>query len=364
MPLILTLFLLYISKVLPSLSGITLYSAPGVRIENCAPSICKDVLDKYLTNLNPEVQLVRDSETLIVGFLHPKPQDKAALSLGVKIYLLDLKLADKDDYKEKYPNHCNTKDDGMELTIEFPNLDGCNHIVVYGGFTYYQCIIKLEYESEWSHGIVKQLQYKITVGVPANRYAQYRETGGPLYNDCDCTIIPDIKHRSKIYVGISCDNEITPETSLNDDEYLCWEIIMEDPSKLGADLEVISIKETSVETIEVIDAVSLKCKAGTFACLGGKAYVIFRPSFLDWSELSMTVKFNSKKSIKSEAMNVKYLRRFPGGSEPSNYTGAIVGSVVGSIVGTFILGYLLYYCCCKAPRTVVVVEKTYCCSIF
>jgi len=364
MALILTLILLYISKVLPSLSGIILYSAPDLHIENCTPSICKDVLDSYLMDLDPEIQLVRNSQTLIVGFLHPKPRDEIALSLAVKIHLLDLKLLHKDNYKEEYPNHCNTKDDGVELTIEFPNFNGCNYIVTYGGFTYYQCLIQLNYESEWSHGIVKKLHYKITVGVPPNPNVQYRLTSGPLYNDCDCTIISDIKYRSRIFIGTSCDNEITSETTLNDGQYLCWEVIVEDQRKAGAELEIISIKETSVKTIEVIDAILLKCKAEAVICLKGRAYAIFRPSVSDWSELSMTLKFHSQGSSGSEVMNVKYSRASHGDSESSDDNmGAIIG---GSAAGTLVIAIIIYFCCCrrKSSTVFVVTEDKGCCLIF
>jgi len=155
-------------------------------------------------------------------------------------------------------------------------------------------------------GTVKQLHYKITVGVPLNSNAQYELSGGPLYNDCNCNIISGIKHTSKMYIGTSCNIPIIPETNLDHNEYLCWEVIVDDERKVGAELEIISIKETSFsKTIEVVDAVLLKCKEGT-TCEKGRAYAIFRPSTSDWSELSMTVKFQSVESTKSEGMNVKY----------------------------------------------------------
>jgi len=145
MPLLLTLVLLYISKALSLRFDTTTHSAPSCHTEECTPLTCGDVLDEYLMTLSPKIELTQNSQSLIVGFFHPEPQDGVTLSLAVTIYLLDLKL----NYKKEYLNRYNTKDDtALKLIVEFFDFTGCNYILTYNGFTYYQCLIQLDYENE------------------------------------------------------------------------------------------------------------------------------------------------------------------------------------------------------------------------
>jgi len=339
MILLLVLVFLYTSK------AIILY------LDSCPHSSCQFALDFYLGRLTPDIQLEQTSETLIARFLHPRPASGMS-ALLLRTYLIKYAPYSKDLY------HNVDKTDhpfGVELIMSFENFNRCNRIIAYDDFTYYQCFIELEYENEANFS-PKKIEYRITVGTSLRFSNHYIAMGGRiLKDDCDCDIVPNIKYTTKMYIGASCDNEIKDESQVNYGEYLCWEVRQNDPYIERAEFQITSIKvssEDETETIEAIDLASLRCRGKT-KCDKGRAYAIFRPLASGWLKYSMVVKFRFEEANrKSEGMNVRYSTDFvvlnPDGSVPSrnHNLGVVVGvPVTGGLVALGI-GFLIY-CNCK-----------------
>jgi len=278
----------------------------------CILSSCRNNLEYYIAHLQHRVTFEQVEKEVVVNFLHPKPNDQVS-ELSVKGYTVDRYTGNRYIFNRLYISEDSTN---VNLNMRFTENDilsnqGCIKFSENINYSYYQCLIKLKYISQFTNHSIKTFDFRLTVGIPQADGYDHILGGGPITeNDCSCDIISDVKYTTKLYKDANCENEMEAGDEIRASDFLCLEVKAGDPLIKEAELTITSLKvHYNTEAIEIIDLAKVKCGSGD-NCEKGIAYVIFQP-YKTSLEFSMVIglKFEGKLSDeKRKGISAKFSR--------------------------------------------------------